>query len=97
MLLKLRFKRVGAAWSEDSRGAGMAVALVFGANRKLLSRGNTDDMREMANGFAQLAAIVMILITLALSTAAVAQWADAPAASERDAPRALQVAAASSP
>ena len=54
-------------------------------------------MREMVNGFAQLAAIVMILITLALSTAAVAQWADASAPSEGAAPRALQVAAASSP
>ena len=54
-------------------------------------------MREMANGFAQLAAIVMILITLALSTAAVAQWADASAPTEGDAGRALQVAAASAP
>lgn len=50
-------------------------------------------MREMARSFAQLAAVVMILITLALSTAAVAQWAEAPAAGEGAAPRALQVAA----
>ena len=32
-------------------------------------------MKEVANGLAQLAAIIMILITLAISTAAVSQWA----------------------
>jgi uncharacterized membrane protein YjgN (DUF898 family) len=35
------------------------------------------EMKELANSLAQLAAIVMILITLAVSTAAVAQWASA--------------------
>jgi hypothetical protein len=34
-------------------------------------------MKELANGIAQLAAIIMILITLAVSTAAVSQWASA--------------------
>jgi hypothetical protein len=34
-------------------------------------------MKELANGLAQLAAIIMILITLAISTAAVSQWANA--------------------
>lgn len=34
-------------------------------------------MKELANSLAQLAAIVMILVTLAVSTAAVAQWASA--------------------
>jgi hypothetical protein len=34
-------------------------------------------MKELANGLAQLAAIIMILITLAISTAAVSQWASA--------------------
>ena len=34
-------------------------------------------MKELANSLAQLVAIVMILITLAVSTAAVAQWANA--------------------
>lgn len=34
-------------------------------------------MKELANGLAQLAAIIMILITLAVSTAAVSQWASA--------------------
>jgi hypothetical protein len=34
-------------------------------------------MKELANSLAQLAAIVMILITLAISTAAIAQWASA--------------------
>lgn len=32
-------------------------------------------MKEVANSLAQLAAIVMILITLAVSTAAITQWA----------------------
>lgn len=32
-------------------------------------------MKEIANSVAQLVAIIMILITLALSTAAVSQWA----------------------
>lgn len=32
-------------------------------------------MKELANSFAQLAAIIMILITLAVSTAAISQWA----------------------
>ena len=32
-------------------------------------------MKELATSFAQLAAIIMIMITLAVSTAAVAQWA----------------------
>lgn len=31
-------------------------------------------MKEVVNSFAEFAAIVMILITLAISTAAVAQW-----------------------
>ncbi len=34
-------------------------------------------MKELANGLAQLAAIIMILITLAVSTAAISQWAGA--------------------
>lgn len=32
-------------------------------------------MKEFANSLAQLAAIIMILITLAVSTAAISQWA----------------------
>lgn len=31
-------------------------------------------MKELANSFAQLAAIIMILVTLAVSTAAISQW-----------------------
>jgi len=38
-------------------------------------------MKELANSFAQLAAIIMILITLAVSTAAISQWASAKDAS----------------
>jgi hypothetical protein len=33
-------------------------------------------MKEFANSLAQLAAIIMILITLAVSTAAISQWAN---------------------
>jgi hypothetical protein len=32
-------------------------------------------MKQLANSLAQLAAIIMILITLAISTAAISQWA----------------------
>ena len=32
-------------------------------------------MKELVNTFAQLAAIIMILVTLAVSTAALSQWA----------------------
>lgn len=38
-------------------------------------------MRELANSFAQLAAIIMILVTLAVSTAALSQWAGVDGAS----------------
>ena len=31
-------------------------------------------MKELANGFAQLAAIIVLLLTLAVSTAAFSQW-----------------------
>jgi hypothetical protein len=33
-------------------------------------------MREIASGFAEFTAIIMILIALAVATAGVAQWAD---------------------
>ena len=33
-------------------------------------------MKELANSFAQLMAIIMILITIAVSTAAISQWAN---------------------
>ncbi|MBV9211113.1 MAG: hypothetical protein JOZ52_10815 [Acidobacteria bacterium] len=36
-------------------------------------------MKELANGFAELAAIILILITLAVSTAAISQWASGSA------------------
>ena len=41
-------------------------------------------MRELANNVAQLAAIIMILITLAVSTAAVSQWATAEKSAATD-------------
>ena len=41
-------------------------------------------MKEVATSFAQLAAIIMIMITLAVSTAAVAQWAGNDAADTTD-------------
>ncbi len=50
-------------------------------------------MKEIASGFAEFAAIILILITLAVSTAAVAQWSSASAATESgDDAQAIQVA-----
>ncbi len=37
-------------------------------------------MKELVNSFAQLAAIIMILVTLAVSTAAISQWSGTDAA-----------------
>ena len=46
-------------------------------------------MKELDNSIAQFAAIIMILITLAISSAAVSQWAsaDADTASQMTAPQ----------
>lgn len=53
-------------------------------------------MKNLVYGFAQLAAVIVILITLAVSTAAVAQWAgDGPAADDGAASRQPSVAVAS--
>ena len=49
-------------------------------------------MKELANGLAQLAAIIMILITLAISTAAVSQWASAGTGEAAAQPETLAVA-----
>lgn len=43
-------------------------------------------MKELASGFAQFAAIIMLLITLAVSTAAVAQWTSATPEGEATTP-----------
>jgi len=42
-------------------------------------------MKELANNLAQLAAIIMILITLAVSTAAISQWAGAEKSPQQNA------------
>lgn len=49
-------------------------------------------MKEIANSFAEFAAIVMILITLAVSTAAVAQLGSADPAQDGAASQAVRVA-----
>ncbi len=36
-------------------------------------------MKQLANSFAQLTAIIMLMIMLAVSTAAISQWANADA------------------
>jgi hypothetical protein len=55
--------------------AGMDVAQqLFEIGNERFS-GGTREMKEIANTFAQLAAIIMILITLAVSTAALSQMA----------------------
>jgi hypothetical protein len=53
-------------------------------------------MKELVNSFAQLAAIIMILVTLAVSTAAISQWGgpegsttSAAATTQRAMPRSL--------
>jgi hypothetical protein len=38
-------------------------------------------MRELVNSFAQLAVIIMLLVTIAVSTAALSQWGGADGAS----------------
>jgi hypothetical protein len=40
-------------------------------------------MKELANSFAQLIAIIMIMLVLAVSTATVSQWASADAAGSK--------------
>ena len=42
-------------------------------------------MKELANSFAQLIAIIMITLVLAVSSAAVSQWASADASTNADA------------
>ena len=49
-------------------------------------------MRELANGLAQLAAIIMILITIAVSTAALSQWASSGDKATNTQPAAVTVA-----
>ena len=49
-------------------------------------------MKELANGLAQLAAIIMILITIAVSTAAISQWASAGGGDEATSARTETVA-----
>ena len=50
--------------------AGMAVAKYTRGQKQQGSRGNATDMRELADSFIQLLAIIMVMITLAVSTAA---------------------------
>jgi hypothetical protein len=56
----------------------------FGDRAEANGFGEGQGMKELANSFAQLAAIIMILITLAVSTAAISQWASA---TEKSAPQ----------
>lgn len=41
-------------------------------------------MKELGNGLAQLVAIIMIMITLAISTAAFSQWASSDTSASND-------------
>jgi hypothetical protein len=49
---------------------GMPVAKSSGGQKRRSSRGQANDMRELADSFIQLLAIIMVMITLAVSTAA---------------------------
>ena len=42
------------------------------------ARGINDQMKELANSLAQLAFIIMLLVTLAIWTAAASQWLSGP-------------------
>lgn len=55
----------------------MVVALTGRQKNGTLPRKGMKEMKEVADDFAKLAAIVMILITIAISTAAFAQWSAA--------------------
>ena len=48
----------------------MAVAVLDRVRKHLRFRGKTTDMKELADSFIQLLAIIMVMITLAVSTAA---------------------------
>jgi len=61
--------------------AGINIAQRVGNGYEANGFGEGQGMKELANSFAQLAAIIMILITLAVSTAAISQWASAKDAS----------------
>jgi hypothetical protein len=63
----------GAVASSIIAGMDVAQHLFEIGERKVFRR--EAEMKEVANGFAQLAAIIMILITLAVSTAAISQLA----------------------
>ena len=45
----------------------------YGCGQKVLRKGEGRDMREVAGDFMKLLAIIMVMITLAVSTAAVSQ------------------------
>ena len=49
---------------------GMVVAMSKRGQKRQSSRGRFTDMRELADSFLQFLAIIMVLITLAVSTAA---------------------------
>jgi hypothetical protein len=56
-------------------GAGINIAQTPWQGQKSNDSLGEAVMKELANGLAQLAAIIMILVTLAVSMAAVSQWA----------------------
>jgi hypothetical protein len=58
-------------------GINIAQTIANNVQDDVSSRGGVEKMKELGNSLAQLAAIIMILITLAISTAAVSQWASA--------------------
>jgi len=49
---------------------GMPVAKSSGGQKRQSSGGQVTDMKELADSFLQLLAIIMVMITLAVSTAA---------------------------
>ncbi|MDQ3804935.1 MAG: hypothetical protein M3416_14025 [Acidobacteriota bacterium] len=65
----MRFKRSGGAGAAARVGVGMVVAEV--ATEGFCGSKGTRTMKVVVNNFMQLLAIIMMMITLAVSTAAV--------------------------
>src|SRR2546423_3025743 len=70
---------LGDALNERTGRAGINIAQTFDSyslseHLKIRSKGVLGQMKEVANSLAQLAFIIMLLVTLAIWTAAASQW-----------------------
>ena len=51
-----------------------------------MDEGELSEMKEITNSLAQLVAVIMLMITLAICTAALSLWANADAAAQEQSP-----------